>query len=137
LCALPLGCVIETMRPLAVEPFAGQPDFVLGLSVLRGAAVPVVDVGELIRGGGKADPTRFIFLRTVDRRVALAVEAVVGVRSISDESLGTLPPLLGAARANVVDAVGMLDREFVVVLNGARIVPESTWETLQKRGATA
>jgi purine-binding chemotaxis protein CheW len=137
LCALPVDAVVETMRPLAVEPFPRQPDFVLGLSVIRGTAVPVVDADKLIHGFREAALTRFIFLRTVDRRVALAVQAVVGVRSIADESFASLPSLLGAARADLVEAVGMLDQEFVMVLNGARIVPESIWETVEKRGATA
>jgi hypothetical protein len=34
LCAMPVGAMIETMRPLALEPIAGAPPFIAGLAVL-------------------------------------------------------------------------------------------------------
>ena len=42
-CAIPLDHVAETMRPLPIEPVAGTPGFVRGVSVIRGAPTPVVD----------------------------------------------------------------------------------------------
>jgi purine-binding chemotaxis protein CheW len=36
LCALRLESVRETTRPLPIEPIAGTPPFVLGISVMRG-----------------------------------------------------------------------------------------------------
>jgi len=47
LCALRLESVLETMRPLPVEPMAGTPPFVLGISIVRGVAMPVVDPARL------------------------------------------------------------------------------------------
>ncbi len=35
--------MLETMRPLPVEPMAGTPPFMLGISVVRGVAMPVAD----------------------------------------------------------------------------------------------
>ena len=54
LCALRLDEVIETMRPLDVQPLAGTPAFVLGISVLRGVPTPVIDVARLLSGGSGA-----------------------------------------------------------------------------------
>ena len=45
LAALPLEHVVETMRPLPVEPLGDAPRFILGLSIVRGEPIPVVDVG--------------------------------------------------------------------------------------------
>src|SRR5688572_15607941 len=47
-CALPLDAVVETMRPLVVEPVAGAPGFVSGLSIVRGEPIPVVDAARLL-----------------------------------------------------------------------------------------
>ena len=44
LCALPLGAVIETLRPLPLRPLAGAPAGVLGVAVVRGSPVPVIDL---------------------------------------------------------------------------------------------
>ena len=123
LCALPLESVIEMTRPLPVEPVAGAPDFVLGLSVVRGSAVPIVDAGRLL-SGGRSPLSRFVILRVRERRVGLAVDAVLGVRSLQARSLEELPPLLRSAAADVVEAIGTLDSELLMILRAVRIVPE-------------
>ena len=121
ICAIPLVHVVETMRPRPIEPMASSPPFVLGLSVVRGAPIPVVDLGMLIGSHGAA-PTRFVTLRTDDRRCALAVDSVVGVDVVDAHKLETLPPLLGDANANVIEAIAPLDARLLVVLRTARIV---------------
>ena len=126
LCALPLQHVIETMRPLPVEPFAGAPPFVRGLALIRGRPVPVVDVGALVSASEPANPTRFVTLRVGDRRVALALESVLGIRALPDAMSG-LPPLLTDASAEAVSAVSALDAELLLVLEAARLVPDSLW----------
>jgi purine-binding chemotaxis protein CheW len=128
-CALLLEHVEETMRPLPIEPVAGVPAFVRGLSVVRGSAVPVVDAAALV-GGTSAQPTRFVLLKAGARRIALAVDRVVGVRSIPAVSLDRLPPLLGDANPHALAAVGTLDAELLLVLRSSRLVPEEVWTTL-------
>jgi purine-binding chemotaxis protein CheW len=135
LCALPLGLVVETMRPLPVEPVSGTPDFVLGLAIIRGAPVPVVDATRLLGGETETPPARFVTLRLGDRRVALAVDAVVGVRALHAASLEALPPLLRDATADVVSAIGSLDEQLLLVLRNARLVPERLWSSLESGGS--
>jgi purine-binding chemotaxis protein CheW len=123
LCALPLESIVETTRPLPCETLAGTPAFVLGLSVIRGAPVPVVDAGRLL-SGRRSSPSRFVVLRIGERRIALAVEAVVGVRSMNRSALQDLPPLVRTADADAITAVGALDAELLLVLTAARIIPD-------------
>jgi purine-binding chemotaxis protein CheW len=123
LCALPLAHVIETMRPLPVEPVAGAPRGVQGVSIVRGRAVPVVDAARLFdRPSGM--PTRFVTLRAGDRVAALAVDEVLGVRVLAAASLDALPALLSAAAAESVSAIGTLDAELLLILDAARMIPE-------------
>ncbi len=130
-CGLPLEHVGETMRPLPVEPIAGAPDFVRGLAVVRGIAIPVVDAARLLGGAG-AEPERFVIVRAVERRVALAVDGVIGVRRVAAADLHALPPLLGdEATGGIVAAIGTLDAALLLVLRGARLVPDSAWATLE------
>jgi purine-binding chemotaxis protein CheW len=129
LCALPLAQVEEIMRPLPVEPVAGAPAFVLGVAVVRGEAVPVVDVAALLGAGG-SHATRMVTMRVDGRRVALAVDAVLGVHAIEEKSLADLPPLLRVAGADAMSAVGQLDAELLVVLESARILPDGVWAAL-------
>lgn len=131
LCALPLERVAEIMRPMPVTPMAGAPAFVRGMSVIRGTAIPVVDAGILLGSAEPPESTRFVTLNVDRRQVALAVEKIAGVRGLAAASLQDLPPLLREANADLVVAIGMLDSELLLVLQTARIVPESVWHTLQ------
>jgi len=130
LCALPLAQVVETMRPLPIEPLAAMIPFVRGLSIIRGAPVVVVDAGALLGSSDQAMPTRFVAVRAGERSVALAVEDVLGVRDLARSEMTELPPLLRDASDELVAAVGTLDAALMVVLRTARLLPESTWQAL-------
>jgi purine-binding chemotaxis protein CheW len=140
LCGVPLEHVRETMRPLPADPVGGMPDFMLGLSVIRGAPVPVIDACALLSGtaagAGATPPGRFVTLDVGARTAALAVDEVLGVRGLPPAALADLPPLLSDAGRDVVDAVGILDAELLLILHGARLVPASVWDAMDARGAT-
>ncbi len=81
-CALPIDEVIETMRPLPVRPVAGMSPVVRGLSIIRGAPVPVVDLISLMTGDEPGEVSRYVTLRARGRILALAVPEVIGVRRL-------------------------------------------------------
>lgn len=135
LCALPLEHVSETMRPLPVEPVAGVPAPVAGVAIIRGAPVPVIDVACVLAGRA-SHPTRFVTVNVGARRVALAVDKVIGVRTIPTEALNELPPLLRDASTDGVAAIGTLDTQLLVVLRSARLIPEPVWSALAAGGAS-
>jgi purine-binding chemotaxis protein CheW len=132
ICAVPAEEVSETMRPLPIEALAGAPDFVLGLSVIRGAAVPVIDAGKLLGAAVSTPPTRFVTIRAGERTAALAVDGVVGIVSLEPDSWAELSPLLRDASAQVVDFIGTHDAELLLVLRAARVVPPSLWAVLDQ-----
>lgn len=138
-CAIPLHHVAETMRPLPIEPIAGTPNFVRGVSLIRGAPTPVLDLGALLKNGEpSATYGRFVTMKLVgERRVAIGVDNVVGVRNLESTEIGELPPLLGDAAADVLEAIGTRDAQLLVVLRAARIVPDEVWTTLAAAAAAA
>lgn len=128
--ALPLEHVIETMRPLAIEPLsATAPAFVKGVSVIRGLPVPVVDTARLLGAAAATGPTpsmgrRFVTVRSGGRTVALAFDEVIGIRTLPSDTVRELPPLLQRAESDAVTAIGALDDQLLIVLRTASIVPE-------------
>ncbi|MBI5684194.1 MAG: purine-binding chemotaxis protein CheW [Verrucomicrobia bacterium] len=128
-CALPLCHVVETMRPLPAQPVANAPAFVSGAAVVRGEALPVVDLGSLL-GASAGKPARFVVVRAGERKVVLAVEAVVGIHELPGGTLAGVPPLLSQAEAGIITAIGSLDQELLLVLQAARIVPDEVWAAL-------
>ena len=121
-CAIDLARVVEIMRPLAVQPVAGAPALVQGLSGIRGAPIPVVSLAGLI-GLGDDSSTRWVVIRTGPRKVALAVEEVLGIRRLPESARSAMPPLLRDAAAGAIDAIGALDSELLFVLHSARVIP--------------
>lgn len=119
--ALPMANVIETMRMLPVETVVGAPPLVCGLSVIRGAAVPVIDTVRLF-GGESAHYERLVTVRTGERTVAFAASAVFTVQSIKDSGRERLPPLL--RDAHTIAAIARLDQELVFFLHAARALPD-------------
>ena len=125
LCALPLGALVETMRPLPLTPIGGAPAFVRGVCLIRGTPTPVVDLGALLESPDPPAPMRFVTLKVAERRVALAVEEVLGFRRLG--AALALPPLLGGVGSDAVAALGRLDAELLLVLEASRLVPEEVF----------
>jgi purine-binding chemotaxis protein CheW len=121
LCALDIERVVEIMRPLPVEPLAGTAPHLTGISVIRGEPVPVVDAAVLV--GGEHTVTRYITVKAGPGPVALAVESVLGVRSIPLSGRHDPPPSLASG---LVTGVGVLGTEPVLFLCTAGILTEST-----------
>ena len=130
-CALPLHHVAETLRPLPTKPVAGTPSFVRGVSVIRGTPTPVVDLKALLENGENSPSYgRFVTLKLDDRRVAIGVDSVVGLRNLDSAQLGDLPPLLRDVSADLIESFSARDAVLLLVLHAARIVPDEVWSSL-------
>lgn len=133
-CALPLDRIAETLRPAAIEPVSGAPGFVLGLALIRGAPVPVVDLAALF-GDAAAARARLVVCSVGSRRVALAVDDIPGVIATADAE--PLPPLLRDATVDAVQAVRVRDGEFLRLLDSARLVSDPVLAALVAGDAPA
>jgi purine-binding chemotaxis protein CheW len=101
------------------------------LAVVRGTAIPVIDAHRLLVGSeAPAPPSRFVTLKLGVRRASLAVGDIVGVREIDPSVWQSLPPLLRDASSELVKAIGRLESELLLLLDSARVVPESMWSSL-------
>jgi len=137
-CAFPIAQVIETMRPLPVEPLGTLADGALaaitGMAMIRGEPVPVVDARRLL-GIAAGRDARFVIVRVADRRFAVVVDDVLDVRDIANDVLVGLPPLLRDASRDSVSAIGARDAGLLIVLDAARLLPEASWQALAQPGA--
>jgi purine-binding chemotaxis protein CheW len=134
--ALDIRDVWETMRPLPIEPLTGTPPFVLGLAIVRGVPTPVVDADRLLGSSGSS-PTRFVLLKLGVRSAALAVDAVLEIRALPAEVLASIPPLLQEAGTGLVALIGTLDAQLLLVLQAARLVPDSAWKAIESSTRSA
>jgi purine-binding chemotaxis protein CheW len=137
LCAVPLTHVIETMRPLPVERIAGVPSFVQGVSIIRGIPTPVIDL-EAVVGTPNEGVERFVTLQMGDRQVALSVNAVLGVRDLGGVmTMREVPPLLHRASNEVIETIGTLDEQVLMVLRESWELPDEVWHALTAQEAVS
>ena len=126
LCALPLDEIIETMRPLAIEPLAGTPAFVRGISVVRGVPCPVIDLARLL-GGHDAPLSRFVAVRTDRGPVAFATGEVLGIRPADTATTPQGAALPAGAATALVAAVRTFERQPLFVLQPMRVAADLIW----------
>jgi purine-binding chemotaxis protein CheW len=150
--AVPLAHVVETMRPLPLRAFPGLPPFVPGVSLIRDAVVPIVDLARLVGAGtgpagagestgstestesteGPTSTTRLVSVNRGDRTVALRVDAVIGVRTLDGATLQAVPALLDTLDGGALAAVGTLDSALLLVLGETLLVPDQVWARLSE-----
>jgi purine-binding chemotaxis protein CheW len=130
--AITLASVIEIFRPLPIQSIPGLPSFVLGISLIRGEATPVVHLNALVNGEEPAgSTTRFVLLRVEPRPIALAVEQVIRICDLDISHFGELPYLLHNSSAEVISAVGAVDQKLLLILQAARVISKELWESLE------
>jgi purine-binding chemotaxis protein CheW len=125
----PLESLLEIMPPLAVTPLRDAPAYVAGVSLVRGRPTPVIDVRRMLGLDDARAAVRWVALKVGARCIVLAVEEVIGFRSLDRAVLQDMPPLLAGAGAGVVSEIGAMDAELVVVLETGRML-ESAWLAL-------
>lgn len=118
---------------LPLSPFAGAPECVLGLAVIRGEPTPVVDCGALLGETSPSRHTRMVTVRCGPRVAALAFEAVRGVHALRPADVRELPSLARGAASEVISAVSVLDAELLMVLTDSLLLPDSVWTSLEVR----
>lgn len=126
-CALPLDEVVETMRPLVTRPLAGTPPYVRGLTILRGAPTPVIDVTRLLTGS-EAEIERYVAVRAGRGPIACATGPVLGVQKVRvAPPEGPAALFTGVSKA-LIAAVGTIGTEPLLLLHSVRAVPDEVWE---------
>lgn len=120
--------VIEILRPLPLESLGELPPFVLGLIRLRGQAVPVVDLRLLLGDQPAEGPAILVSLRLLKRRIALAVDQVLGLVDVPLAAQTGLPPLLEEG-SPIVEALTRSDHGLVLLLRTASLFPNESLGT--------
>lgn len=124
-----LDGVIEVMRARPTQTLENAPLGVAGVGMIRGVPCPIVDLGTLLDGSpGQIRPgSRWISVQLGTRVAALAVDEVMGIRTLDDRSLSDCSPLLRSAAGARIESLGRLDAELLLVLRGGLVLPDDAW----------
>lgn len=133
-CALALQGLGEVMRPLPVDRLAGLPEFVDGLAIIRGKALPVINLPLLLCGSrSQADfQERFVTAQSEGRMLALRVDEVAGIFPLEAAMWHALPNLFEQLQGEHLAALGSLDGELLMLLRRTNLLSEADWEVLKR-----
>ncbi|MGH9017979.1 MAG: chemotaxis protein CheW, partial [Acidimicrobiales bacterium] len=100
-----------------------SPEFILGVAIIRGRPVPVIDA-HVVLGGDPEASGRYVTLAIDGRLVALAVDEVLEVQEIDPMELDLLPPLLAGSTdgRDPITLLGELDAHVLAVLSAGRLL---------------
>lgn len=130
--ALPLALVAETMRPLPIRKLESSVEGVTGVSRIRGHAVPVIDLGNLVNHSSEEplqSSRRFVSMKSGSRTFALAVDSVFGIHEFDPAQAQELPALLQVNPS--VRATTEIHHELVFYIEPIRLVPVAMWEQMK------
>lgn len=116
---------IRGWTPATALPQA--PAFVRGVINLRGAVLPIVDLGARL-GLGAADPTarHVIIVAQVQKQVVgLLVDAVSDILTVSDDMIQPTPDVASEMVRNFVRGLLAIDGRMVSFISLDRVLPET------------
>ena len=119
-----------------------MPDFIRGVINLRGAVVPVIDLGA--RFGKRAtDITRRTCIVIIEvangegtQDIGVMVDAVNEVLEISASEIEPAPSFGANIRADFIDGMGKINGKFVIILNIHQVLSVEEMATLAGVGGT-
>ena len=122
---------IDRMRPITRVPQALS--FVEGVVNLRGAIIPVIDLGRRF-GRSPIEPdrqTRIVIVSLHGQQVGLMVSAVTEVLPLAAAAVGP-PPLTFEPKARIVSGMARVKDELISILSLERLLSVEELEQLQQ-----
>ena len=134
-CALDVAQIREVVRWRAPTPLPGAPPLIDGVIELRGAMVPVVDLGRAL-GGGSLEPdaqTRILLVEADELVVGFAVDAAHSVRAVDAALLSDLPALASQTGYEMARALVRRDEGEPMVLLSVEHCLEAVYRSVLGR----
>jgi chemotaxis signal transduction protein len=86
-------------------------------------------------GAPREMPWRFVTIRVAGKQVALSVGAVAGIFELDPRDMDRLPPMLRGASTEFVEAIRILDEQFLFALRSGWELPAEVWEAMTTQQA--
>ncbi len=122
---------IERMLPITRVPHA--PEFVEGVSNLRGSVVPIMDLRSRL-GLPPKEPTnesRVITVKMEDVMVGMIVDAASDVVKVPTSAIEPPPSVIGGVESTYLEGVAKLEDRLLVLLKLAEVLKKDEVQQLK------
>jgi len=107
-------------------PLPHSPDYMRGVINLRGAVLPIIDLGARL-GLGAAEPTArhvIIVARIGERTVGLLVEAVSDILTVTDETIQATPDVACDTVKTFVHGILPIEGRMISLISLDNVLPQ-------------
>ena len=119
-----IALVESIIKTQAITQLPQTPDYVKGVTNLRGSVLPVIDLRT--RFGLEAQEfsrqTRIIIVTMGSVKVGMVVDAVSEVLRVSDEFIEPLPPMVSTVNSAFLKGIIRLDTRLIILLELSKVL---------------
>jgi purine-binding chemotaxis protein CheW len=119
-----IAAVEGIVKMQAITPIPHAPDYVEGVTTLRGAVLPVIDLKKRfgIKAGEHTRETRIVVVFMGELKVGMIVDAVSEVLTIEDTIIEPTPPMISTVATEFIIGIAKIDTRLVVLLDLAKVL---------------
>lgn len=114
----------EIIRPQQFTTIPRTPEYLLGVTSLRGKIIPIVDLKKMLSLTVKEDATRqkIIILKGDRGPIGVRVDRISGVVRLPAQALTESPPHLNESQLKYIDKVAIYNSRFISIINTEEIM---------------
>jgi purine-binding chemotaxis protein CheW len=126
-----IATVEAIVKMQAITQIPHTPSYVEGITNLRGAVLPVIDLEKRfgLESQGKTRETRIVVVAMDSLKVGMIVDAVSEVLTIEDTVIEPIPPMATTVDTEFITGVAKIDSRLVILLDLARVLTEEEKHT--------
>ncbi len=119
-----IAVVESIIKMQEITQLPQTPDYIKGVTNLRGTVLPVIDLRIRFGLGTQKDTkqTRVIIVTMGEVKVGLMVDGVSEVLRISDESIEPLPPMVNSVNSDFLKGIVRLEDRLIILLEVEKVL---------------
>ncbi|MFD1417000.1 chemotaxis protein CheW [Oceanobacillus jeddahense] len=116
--------IVSIERALSLTQVPRTPDFLKGVTEMRGVMTPIIDLRERLELGGVeiTDQTRTLVVQVEDMQIGMAVDQATEVKDIPASLIKPAPKLVGEINDTFLLGVATIDDELILLLDLEQII---------------
>ena len=111
-------------KMLDITKITQSPDYMLGISNLRGSVLPVLDLQKRfgMKSEEQTNETRIVVANMDGVKVGMVVSAVSEVLTIEDSVIEPPPPMVSNINSEFIIGVAKIDKRLVILLDLSKVL---------------
>jgi len=128
-----ISVVESIIKMQAITKIPHSPEFVEGVTNLRGKVLPVLDLRKRFGLEPRmADKnSRIIVINVYETEVGMIVDGVSEVLTVPDQSVEPAPPITASMDSSFITGIAKIDQRLVILLNLGKVLSSQDQDSLQ------